>query len=252
MTLKKKRIGIFFIPILILLSATACSLPGVSQSAEIIITSTPPVVEVQDLSPFQNIGCDWQTDNYAVCNQDSIPKKMGCDTLTTPPAFVSFLDIESDFVTCTYAPQLQTPPDETEAKGLYDSGCKLQVKQRLLAYLNGDYLLIRNLEDLKYHFAPITTAEQALGYAIAATGSQARYDLENLKGYRILTDNLQETNVQVVNDGFEVILYQYQACGCGPHTTDMQTVKVTNSGDIQVLETIPAFENPEEDNLCID
>lgn len=252
MNLLKKRIRIFFITILILLIASACSLPWVSQPSEIIVSSTPPVVESQDLSPFQNIGCVWQTDNYAVCNQDSIPKKMGCDTLITAPEYLNYLNTESQFVSCTYAPQLQTPPDETEAKGLYDSGCSIKVKQRLLVYQDGDYLLIRDLEDLKYNFAPITTSEQALGYAIAASGSSTRFDLENLDGYRILADQLQETNVQIVSDGFEVILYHYQACGCGPHTTYMQKIKVSNSGDYQVLKSIPAFENPEEDDLCVD
>jgi hypothetical protein len=32
----------------------------------------------------------------------------------------------------------------------------------------------------------------------------------------------------------------------------MQKIKVTNSGDLQLLESIPAFENPEEDDLCVD
>ncbi len=252
MTQNKKQIRLLFIPIFILFIASACSLPWVSQSSENIIASTPPVVEVQDLSPFQKIGCVWQSDNYAVCNQDSIPKKMGCDTLITAPQYLNFIKTESQFVSCTYAPQLQTPPDETEAKGLYNSGCSVEVKQRLLVYQDGDYLLIRDLEDLKYNFAPITTAEQALGYAIAATGAEARYDLDNLKDYRILTDNLQETTVQAVEGGFEVVLFRYLACGCGPHTTFMQTIKVTTSGDIEFVGSTSAFENPEEDDLCVD
>lgn len=252
MTQNKNQIRILFIPIFILLIASACSLPWVSQSSENIIASTPPVVEVQDLSPFQNIGCVWQSDDYAVCDQDSIPKKMGCDTLITAPQYLNFIKAESQFVSCTYAPQLQTPPDETEAKGLYDSGCSIKVKQRLLVYQDGDYLLIRDLEDLKYNFVPINSAEQALGYAIAATGAEARYDLENLKGYRILTDNLQETTVKAVEGGFEVVLFRYLACGCGPHTTFMQTIKVTTSGDIEFVGSTSAFENPEEDDLCVD
>ena len=252
MKLHKQRGRILFLPIMLLLIASHCSLPWINNSSENIVASTPPVVEVQDLSPFQNIGCLWQTDDYAVCNQDSIPKKMGCDTLITTPQYLDYLNSGSQFVSCTYAPQLQTPPDETESKGLYDSGCSFKVKQRLLMYQDGDYLLIRDLEDLKYNFAPITNGDQALGYAIAATGAEARYDLENLEGYRLLANPLQETNVQLVSDGFEVILYSYQACGCGPHTTTMQKIKVTNSGDLQLLESIPAFENPEEDDLCVD
>jgi hypothetical protein len=248
MPYKKSKFFLF----LVLFITTACAIPWFNAPIDIEITSEPPVVNTQDLSPFQNIGCVWQTDNYAVCNQDSIPKKMGCDTLITAPQYLNTINTGSQFVSCTYAPQLQSPPDESEAKGLYDSGCSVKVKQRLLVYQDGDYMLIRDLEDLKYNFAPIINAEQALGYAIAATGSEARYDLENLKGYRILTDNLQETTVQAVEGGFEVVLFRYLACGCGPHTTFMQTIKVTTSGDIEFVGSTSAFENPEEDDLCVD
>lgn len=252
MNLNKQRIQIFFLPILLLLIASACALPWVSKSSENIVASTPPVVEVQDLSPFQNIGCVWQTDDYAVCNQDSIPKKMGCDTLSKPSDYLNLLDPERMFVLCSYYPHMAEESQDSEPKGLWEGGCKAVVKQRILAYSNGDYLLISDLEDLQYNFSPVTTPEQALGYAVAATGSEARYDLEALKGYRILTDELQETTVQQVEGGFQVVLFRYQACGCGPHTTFMQTIKVSTAGDIEFVKSTPAFENPEEDDLCVD
>jgi hypothetical protein len=252
MSLNNKRSWFYLIILGTVIITTACNIPQFGKETEISVTSIPPIVETVDISPFQNIGCVWQSDTYAVCPEGSIPKKMGCDTLSLAPDYLNLLDENSQFVNCSYAPQLQTPPDESDAKGLYDSGCSIKAKQRLLVYQDGDYLLIRDLEDLKYNFAPISTAEQALGYAIAASGSEARYDLENLKGYRILTDNLQETTVQPVDDGFEVILFRYLACGCGPHTTFMQKIKVTYTGEIDFVESTSAFENPEEDDLCID
>lgn len=252
MPLKKSKITRLLFLTIVFFITSACVLPWFNQTIEIDVTSEPPVVSTQDPSPFQNIGCTWQSEDYAICPEGSIPKKMGCDTLISPSKYVGFLDSESQFMGCTYAPQLQTPPDDTEAKGLYDSGCSLKVKQRLLVYHEGDYLLIRDLEDLKYNFTPVSTPEQALSYAIAATGSEARYDLEDLKGYRILSDELQETTVQAVEGGFEVVLFRYQACGCGPHTTFMQTIKVTTTGDIEFISSTSAFENPEEDDLCVD
>ncbi|PKO07142.1 MAG: hypothetical protein CVU41_03470 [Chloroflexi bacterium HGW-Chloroflexi-3] len=252
MSYKKSKLFLLLIPILVLFITAACAIPWFTAPIEVKITSEPPVVSTQDPSPFQNIGCTWQTNDFAMCDQDSIPKKMGCDTLSKPSDYLSLLSPERMFVLCGYYPHMAEESQDPEPKGLWDSGCSLQVKQRLFSYLNGDYLLIRDQEDLKYNFAPITTAEQALGFAIATSGFSARFDLENLDGYRILADQLQETNVQVVSDGFEIILYRYQACGCGPHTTYMQKVKVTNSGDFQVLKSIPAFENPDEDSLCVD
>ena len=237
---------------LVLFITTACAIPWFTPPIEVEITSEPPVVSTQDPSPFQNIGCTWQTNDFAMCDQDSIPKKMGCDTLSKPSDYLNLLDPERKFVLCGYYPDLADESQESEPKGLWDGGCKAVVKQRILAYSNGDYLLISDLEDLKYNFSPVTTSEQALGYAIAATGSEARYDLETLKGYRLLTDELQETTVQQVEGGFQVVLFRYQACGCGPHTTIMQTIKVTTAGDIEFVKSTSAFENPEEDDLCVD
>lgn len=253
MSPKSKKIILRFLPVMVIVIISACALPWAKQAPEISITSEPPTTAItQDLSAFQNIGCTWQSENYAVCPEGSIPKKMGCDALSTSSEYVNLLDAESQFINCTYAPQLQTPPDETLAKGLYDSGCSIEVKQRLLVYGNGDYLLVRDLEDLKYNFAPITTPEQALAYAITATGSEARYDLESLSGYRILSEELQETTVQPVEGGFQVVLFDYSACGCGPHTTFMQTINVSSDGEIEYVKSTAAFENPEEDGLCVD
>jgi hypothetical protein len=32
----------------------------------------------------------------------------------------------------------------------------------------------------------------------------------------------------------------------------MQTIKVTTAGDIEFVKSTSAFENPEEDDLCVD
>jgi hypothetical protein len=241
-----------FLPVFMLLMTSGCALPWFSDSIENIVTSEPPTVEPTDLFPFQNIGCTWQGKVYADCPEGSIPKKMGCDSLSKPSRFLGLLASESQMLICSYFPHLHTEPDKLEAKGLYVRGCKALSKERLLVYSDGDYLLIRDLEDLRYNFTPINNSDQALGYAIAATGFTARYDFEDLKNYRILTDNLEETSVTPVSDGFEIFLYHQELCGCGPHTTFMQKVKVTTTGDVDLIASIEAFENPEEDNLCVD
>ena len=250
--LNKRNWFSILLPVLMLILVSACAIPWINDTNENIVTSKPPETVVNDLSPFQNIGCIWQSENYAVCPQESVPKKMGCDSLTKPPEYLELLAPDSQFVICSFFPHMQAEADDTDAKGLYDSGCKAQSKERLLVYQNGDYLLIRDLEDLQYNFAPVNSCEKALGYAMAATGFTGRFDLESLKDYRILAEKLEETSVISTTDGYEMVLYSKQLCGCGPHTTSMLKVKVTSSGEIVVLKSIPAFENPEEDTLCVD
>jgi hypothetical protein len=169
-----------------------------------------------------------------------------------PSEYVALLEPTSKFVICSYFPHLANTVDEPDPKGLWDSGCKAISKQRFLVFNNGDYLLIRDIEDLKYNFSPVDSTEKALGYALAATGFSAEFNFEQLKNYRILVDNLQATSVNLIDGGYEMILYNKPMCGQGPHTTYMNTVKVTTTGDVQILESIPAFENPEEDNLIVD
>lgn len=235
-----------------LIIVSACNLGEIRKSKELVATSVPPVVEPVDLSPFQNIGCTWQSDAYAVCPEGSTPKKMGCDTLSLAPIYLNLLDENSQFIKCSYAPQLQTPSDEGEVKGLYDSGCSIPFYERILTYKDGDYLLIRDIEDLKYYFAPIDSENKALGYAIAATGFSPRYTFEDTEDYRFLTEDLEPTQIKTGDQSYEINLFEYQLCGCGPHTYYMKRVNVSLSGDIEILDSIPVFENPKEDNLCVD
>jgi len=252
MAFKKTRNTLFFFLLFVLLIVSACALPLSSLPNPIKNTNTPPVVEEINPSPFQDIGCIWKTNTEAVCNQGSIPQKMGCDKLTNASDYINSLKADSEFVICSYRADLTHMDENSDPKGLWDSGCKTPWKQRLLVYSNGDYLLISDQEDLKYHFAPLTSPDQALAYAIAATGFSPRFDIADLTGFRMFVDPLQITTVQSTSDGFELNLFSQQLCGCGPHTTFMQTINVTHSGDVKILESLPVFENPAEDNLCID
>lgn len=249
---KMKRIGIFFFLLTLLLIVSACALPLENLFDKDLVIVTPEVIEDTTQSPFQNIGCIWKSDNEAVCNQGSIPQKMGCDTLSKPSEFLGLLSPDRAFMICSYRADLNRQNDEQNIKRLWDSGCKIPWKQRLLVYTNGDYLLISDQEDLKYYFAPLTSSDQALGYALAATGFFPRFDLEGLDGFRIFAEPLQTTNVQSTPNGYELSLFGQQLCGCGPHPTYMHKLEVTQSGDVKILESIPAFEDPAEDSLCVD
>lgn len=216
-----------------------------------VIQEDPPTLNPVDKTVFLDVGCTWQSDDFAVCEEESAFKKMGCDSLTTSSDFFNLLDPNLPIITCNYAPFLQEPADEG-AEGMYDQGCATSLLVRYVAAQNGNYQLIHNISALQSLFAPIQNEKEALAYAIAATGNQPLYDIDSSKNYRFLINEIPETRVEVLSDGFEVLLYDYQFCGCGPHTYSISKVKVMTDGTITVADPIPAFEDPEQDQLCVD
>ncbi len=250
-----KPLNRVYLLIFVLFLISACALPitkSVSPQATAELTNTPPKPPANDLFPFKSLGCQWLSETNAICPEDSIPHKMGCDTLSRPSELVNLLSPDSQFVNCSYTANNQPPNEEPEPRGLYKIGCISPGVQRLLTYHQGDYLLIRDLEELQTHFTPVNSAEKALGYVIVATGFNPIYHFDEMQDYRIFVDKLQSTSIQPVDDGFVINLFSKQICGCGPHTTFMEEVKVTFDGEIQKLNQTPVFEDPAEDGLCVD
>jgi len=232
-----------------LLNACQFNLP--SNGKIKVVHQEKPDLKPIDKTVFLDVGCDWQSDNFGVCSDESAFKKMGCDSITTTSDFFSLLNPQISIVTCNYSPFLKDPVDE-QAEGVYQQGCLSPQLIRYVVAQDGNYQLIQNISGLQEIFAPIENEQEALAYAIAATGYQANYDFDATQDLRYLVDELPETKVDAVTDGFEVLLYDYQFCGCGPHTHFISKVKVFFDGSIQKSDPIPAYEDPEQDGLCVD
>ena len=243
----------FLIPILMLfpLLMIACNSKGGSNMNTTVIKQTPPEINTIDLSPFKGTDCTWQSEDYAVCNENGIFKKMGCSTLSTASPFLSLLEPKVSIIECNYLPDNSQENTQTE-DGIYNNGCSRPMLVRYIIYADGDYRLIRNSVDLSQFFSPIESPEEALAYAISATGYQPLYNFDPPPEYRFLLDNVEETSIKNTNDGYIVALYHHQFCGCGPHTTFLTKVRVGFDGTINLLDPVPAFEDPAEDDLCVD
>lgn len=228
----------------ILLAACARSTPQV-------ISQPTPQLKAIDQMPFKNSGCTWQSENYAICEPNSAFKKVGCDTLTSPSPYLSLLSADLSIIECNYAPLLQEIPEEN-AEGVYKWGCSTPVLKRFFVFQNGDYHLIINFSDLQAEFSPIENDKQALAYAIAATGYQPLYNFDKPSNYRYFVDRIEETSVIQVENGYKVILYHYQVCGCGPHTMYSSNVIVHTDGSIEKMDPLPVYEDPQDDDLCVD
>ncbi len=184
------------------------------------------------------------------CLPDSPLNTLGCDSVQPPGDLLGGLDPSYPIQLCLTRPEPGSALDRSAY--LYKEGCLATVYVRYAIWREGDFELIQSAADLAAVYAPIASPEEALSYALAATGLGARYGLEPLKGYRYYVDELQDTHVVEVDDGYRVLLYDYKLCGCGPHTTYSVEVMVTRDGNVRELSRQEVYEDPAEDGLCVD
>jgi len=135
---------------------------------------------------------------------------------------------------------------------LFREGGRRSMGVVLIAKVDGRYEVLAKQDDLKKYFAPIESKEEALSYAIVSTGLEPRYKIDVKKDFRVFVDTLYSTYSKVSGSGYEVSLFHYQLFGCGPHSHLMHRIFVGKDGEIKELESIKIYEDPEEDDLCVD
>jgi hypothetical protein len=195
---------------------------------------------------FNQAGCSEEAGGKLVCPPDSPIGKLGCDSLAAPGTYLGGLEPAYPLNICW------KDQAEDEDQYIYRDGC---LRPQYLNYIIQDresYRLITNKAELAATYAPILDKDEALSYAMAATGLAAYFDLQPVGTQRYFTKNLEDTHVDVTSDGYVVHLFAYQLCGCGPHTTTAVAILVRQDGRLEELERKPVFEDPEQDGLCID
>ncbi|MES2266426.1 MAG: hypothetical protein V4520_06685 [Bacteroidota bacterium] len=117
--------------------------------------------------------------------------------------------------------------------------------------IHDKYVLIHNREELKKVYAPISSAAEAMGYAILFT-----------KGYPILDDKEFKKEYKyyykpsistAYKDGgsFVVKLFSYKAFGCD-HPYSEIIVSVHENGGVEKISEKIVFEDPKDNGLCVD
>jgi hypothetical protein len=80
----------------------------------------------------------------------------------------------------------------------------------------------------------------------------AYYSLEFDPTYEYFVNELEDTHVDVVENGYIVHLYRYQVFGCGPHNTSAVDLLITNQGFVEEVTREAVYKDPSEDDLCVD
>ena len=126
------------------------------------------------------------------------------------------------------------------------------VCMKILIIKDGIYELIDTKEKLKKTFAPIENEEEALSYVSIYTYTEIRYDFPIKYYFRTFVKSINKSYAIKKSNGYETITYDYDVFNCGPHTHYRVKSFVDFDGNVKIIEKVKIYENPKEDNLCID
>ena len=140
-----------------------------------------------------------------------------------------------------------TPRDtDWRSGGMWCGELRILIKKR------DDYVIINNKKELKATFAPITTSQAALSYAILSTRFIAIFDNDFFKSrYKYYDGKPEISFVKKQGSDYIVHLFRYQKFGCEhPYFSGM--FKVTHDGDVTPINVSKSFEDPKDNGLCVD
>jgi hypothetical protein len=198
---------------------------------------------------FDDSSCP-EENGRQTCIPEGALEALGCEEVRPPGQVLDGLQPAYPLRLCLAAHQ----PGERLVEGefIYHGGCLMSEYIRYVVIKDGGFVLLKSLADLQQAYAPIESEDEALSYALAASGLGVRYGLTSQPDLRYFVDQLEDTHVETVPQGYQVRLFDYKLCGCGPHPTYAVDVLVTSGGQLRELKREKIYEDPAEDNLCVD
>jgi hypothetical protein len=203
------------------------------------------------LAPFEDLGCarSREVEVCLTCEQGGLLTEMGCDEVCPVTDLLGGLEPRYPIAGCVTYPE---DPDDDEVRYLRCGGGLMPRCMRYVIQREGGPALLSTEDELRDTYAPIETADEALGYAIAVTGRSAYFGLEFDPEYVYYVDVIEDTHVESVVDGYQVNLFRYRLIGCGPHETYALAIHVSVEGETTEESREPIYRDPREDDLCVD
>lgn len=232
--------------IILVLLAPACQLINLNNPR---VTNHPPPEFSLNTSVFDDSSCPEQN-GLRNCETNGALGQKGCEQLRLPGEVLGGLQPSYPLRLCIIRADSGQPLAEGEF--IYREGCLISEYVRYAIMQDAQLKILKSISDLQQAYAPIEGKDEALSYALAATGLGVRYGLTAQSDLRYFVDRLEDTNVQQVPQGYRVRLFDYKLCGCGPHPTYAVDVLVTSDGQVRELSREKIFEDPAEDQLCVD
>jgi hypothetical protein len=232
-------------------------LVGCQRPPEFVNHSRPALTV--DFSVFETVGCPPDEYGRMYCEGDSPLAALGCDRIRKPSELLGGLEPSFPIGVCLVEPYRNTDEPESadarmpaEGEYFYRTGGLYPIFVRYVLFGDDQLRLIETEEEFRGIFSPIDSPDEALSYALAVTNLSAYYNLEFNPDYEYFVNELEDTHVDVVEDGYIVHLYRYQAFGCGPHNTSAVDLLITNQGSVEEVAREAVYKDPSEDDLCVD
>jgi len=245
--------------LLLLLVLVGCNLPDLpflqtqptpAGSLRPKFINAPAPALKMDLKIYEDIGCKPDQEGRLRCSVSEPPfDRLGCYEVVPASPLLGGLKPAAALMLCLLEPQPEAKISADDY--LFNQGCLAPSYVRYVMYKDRQFTLVKNLAELKAAFAPIETPEEALSYAMAATGFQALYGLKDVN-MRYLVAEIADTHVSMINGVYDVTLYSYNTCGCGPHAMNRRIVHVGAQGDVNADDPLPVWEDPAQDEVCVD
>jgi hypothetical protein len=216
-----------------------------------------------DFAVFEDVGCPPGEGEYAqysnrLCEPDSPLVALGCDEIRKNNV-LGGLEPAYPIAECVVSPYLAEEPLEEldriieEGQFLFSRGASRPQFIRYVIFRDDQFELVETRAEFKSVFTPITTAKEALSYALVLTNElSVRYDLEYDPKYDYFVDEIEDTHVEEIAGGYLVHLFSYKYLGCGPHDTFAVDIEVTTQGEVKKVNSEATFKDPSEDDLCFE
>jgi hypothetical protein len=195
--------------------------------------------------------CCYETPAHLDCTQAGFEKQYGCwPDIREVPNYFGGLQPKVAIVECIFTGNWN---GGTKDGIQYKGAGMLPMYNKYIVYDSSGFKVLNNPSEFKEFFAPIESAEEALSYAAALTGSYPMYKIEMPKGYKREASTIRSTYVESRPDkGYKVHLFDYQAGGCGPHHYYSIDYVVMPDGYLAEVDRQNIWRNPRNDSLCVD
>ncbi len=194
----------------------------------------------------------WQDENgQRACVSEEVRKKINCRTTREIPEIQNGVSPAYPIFIC-FVDRSSLDYGNKEMDYFYVTGGMLGAPIRYVAYIDGEFVLIKSEDEFRKVFAPITSPEEALAFTLAFMNVDAYYGLEYNLEYVYYIRTIEDTYVLEKGDGYLVHVFYREIFGCGPRNTYAVDVKVTRDGHVSELSRKAIFRNRADDGMCVD
>jgi hypothetical protein len=131
--------------------------------------------------------------------------------------------------------------EAAKINGLYLSGCAFKTENHYIFQVDGEYVLVSSLDELKRLFVPVESPEEAVSFAQLVTGLEATYNFTYDPYLMYFHETIEATHVTQAGDVFEMNLFNMEGCSCEPWFNTQVTIQVERDGQVTWVDTVPIY-----------